>query len=163
VADERQGLVALKERLKQPSPDDVVGAVFAFTDNALFSNDRYMLQSFFHSLREQDDFRDLLANFEFTSGRDIFPFSRTLEAALGRLQMGHRIYASNPDYSSYGMLPDQRAKMKERAEEIFQPQDVDRLRAAAEEFRSFASEWEQSAKDRKGSGRLREPAGSDEQ
>jgi hypothetical protein len=156
------GLAALKDRLNRPSTDDVVAAVFAYTDNELFSNDRYMLQSFFHGLQERDAFQGLLAGFDFTVGRDVFPFSRTLEAALGRLQMGHRIYAKNPEYTYYGMPADERDKMKERAERIFDPSQVQLLRSAGEEFREFARNWEDQAQARKDGGRLREAAGADE-
>src|SRR5690348_14705414 len=106
-----RGLAALKERLDRPTADDIVASIFAFMDVELFSNDRYLIQSFFHRLRQDPKFSELLSPFDFTRGRDVYPFSRALEAALGRLQLGHRIYAKNPDYAFYGMHENERVEM----------------------------------------------------
>jgi hypothetical protein len=162
MAHQGQSVATLKERLQRPSADDVVAAVFAFAsgEKELFSNDRYMLQSFFYGLYEQERFRRLLTGFDFTTDRDIFPFSRELEAALGRLQMGHRIYAKNPEYTYYGMPPEERQKMEDRASAIFKDDEVELLREAGTAFRSFADEWDKAALAHKG-GRIPEASERD--
>jgi hypothetical protein len=132
--------------LSEQTPDDVVGAIFAFSEEPLFSTDRQMLQAFFFGLAQDERFAPLVGDFEFTDKRDLYPFSRVLEASLGRLQMGKVIYARNPDYDNYGMDEAARTRMKELADEVFSGDEQELLREAARELVRHKQEWDEIAK-----------------
>ena len=129
----------LEQFLAQPTPDDVVGAVFAFSGVDRIPSDRRKLQGFFYDLSRDERYASMLEDFEFTSGRDLFPFSRVLEASLGRLQMGKIIYARNPDFDTYGMDSQSRDDMVAIAEQVFNDGEQTLLREAAQRFEEETS------------------------
>ena len=130
--------VGLRAYLNKATPDDVVGAVFAYSGEEVFTSNKRFLQGFFHELAQSEPYHGMLDDFEFSLGRDPYPFSRELEESLGRLQLGKIIYARNPEYDHYGMTDEGRLNMQAIAERVFDSGELMLLQEAADEFRRQA-------------------------
>jgi hypothetical protein len=140
----------LDELLTRVTADDVIGAIFAYSGESRFTTERQALQEFFYRLSKDDQFASLFDEFDFTEDRDLYPFSRVLEATLGRLQMGKVIYARNPDYDSYGMDDASRERMRDLAQEIFSKEQQELLMAAGQELARQSEQWEKRTKQDEG-------------
>lgn len=120
--------------INKPAVDDVVAAIIAYSQLEIFSSNRKEFHGLFRSLKADSDFNEVLEDVVFSEGADLFPFSRTLENTLVRLQLGGLIYAKNPEYDKYGMTPEARAKTLEKAEKRFSKQQLNSLKKAGRLF-----------------------------
>lgn len=125
---------SLDALLKQPTPQDVIGAVFAYSELDVFSSDRKQLHSFMRLKRNAEGAK-LLEPFIFSEGVDLFPFSRLLESVLLQLQLGGWLSAKNPEFDRFGMTPETRETIKKKALERFSPDDVALLKKLGDDFR----------------------------
>jgi len=132
--------------IAEPTVDDVVGAVFAFSGTEWISSDRRLLQSFFFKLMSDERLGALADEFEFSTDRGLFPFSRVLAGSLARLQMGKIIFARNPDFDSYGMHQEGRQAMQAISERVFSTQQQELLKEAAAAFVEYASQWQEESR-----------------
>ena len=121
--------------INKPAIDDVLAVTIAYSNLEIFSSNRKDLHAFFRSLKADPDFNELLEDVVFSEGADLFPFSRTLENTLVRLQLGRLIYSKNPEYDRYGMTPAARAKTLENAKKRFSQQQLKSLEKAGRLFR----------------------------
>jgi hypothetical protein len=115
-----------------PLVDDVVGAVFVYSNSEKVSSDLRMLQSFFYELAADPEYQELMRDFEFSADRYPFPFSHDLEPALGRLQNRKIINAHNPAFDWYGIEDEGRQRMMLRIERKFDEDQQELLRRAGE-------------------------------
>ena len=125
----------IAEVLNRPAVDDVIATVFAYSELEIFPSDRQRLHNFFRELKDNAVLGDLLGQVIFSRGADLFPFSRTLESCLVRMQLGGLIYARNPEYDKYGMTNEARKRALQKAKQRFSPEELDKLRAAGDRMR----------------------------
>lgn len=144
MATQERDFVA--EHIAEPTVDDVVGAVFAYSGVDWISSDRRLLQSFFYKLASDERLGTLSDDFEFSTDRGLFPFSRVLAGSLARLQMGKIIFARNPDFDSYGMHNEGREAMQTIAERVFDSQQQQLLKEAATAFVEYAQRWQDKSR-----------------
>lgn len=111
----------LIELLSLPTLDDVVAGVFAAANEPEFTSNTAQLHQFFSELAIQPDLpgdvRDLLEDVSFRAGQWC-KFSRELERALMRLQVGGLLSARNPDFTVFEMNEGQRERANKRIERM---------------------------------------------
>lgn len=122
--------------LKQPTPQDVIGAIFAYSGLDTFQSDRKQLHRF---IREEKKGKgaELLEPFIFSEGVDLYPFSRPLESVLMQLQLGGWLSAKNPEYDRFGMTEEIRDDIRKKVSERFSPEHLDILKKIGQDFREF--------------------------
>jgi len=122
--------------LKQPTPQDVIGAIFAYSGLDTFLSDRKQLHRF---IREEKKGKgaELLEPFVFSEGVDLYPFSRLLESVLMQLQLGGWLSAKNPEYDRFGLTDDIRNDIQEKISQRFSPEKLSVLQKIGQEFRDF--------------------------
>ena len=126
--------IDLSTLLKRPTPQDVIGAIFAYSGLDAFPSDREKLHKFIR-LEKAGDGAELLEPFVFSEGVDLYPFSRLLESVLMQLQLGGWLSAKNPEYDRFGLTEDIRKDIKEKARERFSPEQLAVLEKIGKEFR----------------------------
>ena len=104
------------ENINQPSPQDILGAIIAYSEVETFPSDRRKIHDFIRGMKEDPQNQPVLAGFVFSEGADLYPFSRTLENTLVHLQLGGILFAKNPEFEMLGMTDEGRGKMKKGAE-----------------------------------------------
>ena len=122
--------------LKRPTPQDVIGAIFAYSELETFPSDRKALHQFMR-LEKAGDGVELLEPFVFSEGVDLYPFSRLFESVLMQLQLGGWLSAKNPEYDRFGLTEDKRKDIKETVNERFSPKQLSVLEKIGKEFRDF--------------------------
>jgi hypothetical protein len=131
----------LQELLSRPTLDDVVAGVLAASEMENIPSRKAGLHKFFQETFMRDDlpadFNGLLDPLSFAAG-DWCPFSRELEAALMRLQIGRLISASNPDYRWLSMSAPQRERAMARIERLPGVADKEFIVSAARRFKETA-------------------------
>jgi len=120
--------------LKRPTPQDVIGAIFAYSGLETFPSDRKELHQFIR-LEKAGDGVELLEPFVFSEGVDLYPFSRLLESVLMQLQLGGWLSAKNPEYDHFGLTGDKRKDIKKKVNERFSPKQLSVLEKIGKEFR----------------------------
>lgn len=121
--------------VNEPSVDDVLATIVAYSRLGIFPSDRKRLHDFVRSVKGDPELNELLSTVVFSEGADLFPFSRTLESALVRLQLGGLFFAKNPEYDKYGMTDEARAKTLRRAKSRFTEPQIRALEGAGRLFR----------------------------
>ena len=122
------------------SPDDVIGAIIAYSELQEFTSEKRKLHKIMKSLVENYKEKDpslLLDEFIF-SQEDIYPFSKLLEGVLIRLQIPDIITADNPTYERYRMDDSSRTFMKKNAENLFNAFQLSIIKKMATEFKKEA-------------------------
>ncbi len=122
------------------SPDDVIGAIIAYSELEKFTSEKSKFHRIIKSLL--DNYKDRVSNLlleEFIfSQEDIYPFSKLLESVLIRLQIPNIITADNPTYERYRMENSSRTFMKNNAENLFSPSQLSIIKEMANEFKKKA-------------------------
>lgn len=125
----------LDEIINQPSPQDILGAIIAYSGLEIFPSERQHLHAFIRNMKEEmPDAAAILSRFVFSKGADLYPFSRTLENSLVHLQLGGIIYAKNPEFDRLGMTGEAQVKMKENASKRFDNQSRQLLEKIGKAF-----------------------------
>ena len=122
--------------LKRPTPQDVIGAIFAYSGLETFPSDRKELHRFIRE-KKRGEGAELLDSFVFSEGVDLYPFSRLFESVLMQLQLGGWLSAKNPEYDRFGLTEDKRKEIKEKVNERFSPKQLSVLEKIGKEFRDF--------------------------
>lgn len=130
--------VNLDTLLKQPTPQDVIGAIIAYSGLETFPSDRKLLHDFIRSKKEGDG-AELLEPFVFSEGVDLFPFSRLLESVLMQLQLGGWLSAKNPEYNRFGLTAPTREDIKNKISKRFSPEQLSVLERIGKEFKASLS------------------------
>jgi len=122
--------------LRRPTPQDVIGAIFAFSELVTFPSDRKLLHKF---MREKKGGRTakLLEPFVFSEGVDLYPFSRLLESVLMQLQLGGWLSAKNPEYERFGITDAIRDDIKKKVENRFSKEELEILKETGGDFRQL--------------------------
>jgi len=127
--------------LSLPTLDDLVAGVFAASDEAEFTSNTAVLHEFFCELASEpdlpDDIRDLFDDVSFRAGY-WSRFSRELEGAPMRLQVGGLLSARDPDFAVFEMHEAQRWRARQRVDQLPQ-EDRDFVERAARRFRASVS------------------------
>lgn len=131
-----QEIKDLDTLLKRPTPQDVIGAIFAYSELETFPSDRKALHQFIR-LEKAGDGVELLEPFVFSEGVDLYPFSRLFESVLMQLQLGGWLSAKNPEYERFGLTKDIRKDIKEKVRGRFSPEQLCVLEKIGGEFRDF--------------------------
>ena len=97
-----QDTIDLDALLKKPTPQDVIGTIFAYSGLTTFRSNRERLHRFIREKKIKGAV-ELLDPFVFSEGVDLFPFSRLFENVLMQLQLGGWLSAKNPEYEKFGM------------------------------------------------------------
>jgi hypothetical protein len=134
--EEMSSTTDLDALLKRPTPQDVIGAIFAYSELEAFPSDRKKLHGFMR-LKKDGEGADLLAPFVFSDGVDLYPFSRLLESVLMQLQLGGWLSAKNPEYNRFGLTSDIREDIKEKVSRRFSPEQLSVLKRLGKEFGDF--------------------------
>ncbi len=122
--------------LKQPTPQDVIGAVFAYSNVDTFPSNRKWLHRFVQE-KKKGEGAELLEPFVFSDGVDLYPFSRLLESVLMQLQLGGWLSAKNPEYDRFGMTGKTRKDIKKKVGERFSQEQLVVLEKIGQDFREF--------------------------
>jgi dUTP pyrophosphatase len=130
-----QETVDLDILLEHPTPQDVIGAIFAYSELETFPSDRKALHEFIH-LEKAGDGAELLEPFVFSEG-DLYPFSRLFESALMQLQLGRWIFTKGPRYDRFILTEANRTDLKERVNKRFSPKQLSVLEKIGKEFRDY--------------------------
>ncbi len=131
-----QETVDLDALLKRFTPQDVIGAIFAYSGLETFPSDRKQLHRFI--LQEKTgEGAELLEPFVFSEGVDLYPFSRLLESVLMQLQLGGWLSAKNPEYDRFGLTDDIRNDIQEKISQRFSPEQLSTLQKIGQEFQDF--------------------------
>ena len=128
--------IDLDTLLKIPTPQDVIGAIFAYSELGAFPSDRKKLHGFMR-LKKAGDGAELLEPFVFSEGVDLYPFSRLLESVLMQLQLGGWLSALNPAYDHFGLTRKIRGDIKKKVSERFSSEELSVLERIGKEFRDF--------------------------
>jgi len=126
----------LDNLLKRFTPQDVVGAIFAYSDLDTFPSERKQLHKFIQE-KKRGEGAELLEPFVFSEGVDLYPFSRPLESVLMQLQLGGWLSAKNPEYDRFGMTEQIRDDIRKKVSERFSPEHLDILKKIGQDFREF--------------------------
>jgi hypothetical protein len=86
---------------KAVSPDDVIASIFSFLPSK-FSNNPKIIHKKLFELKQNKDYNNLLADFEFINHYD-YPYSPLLSRVLNRLQETRLLSSLNPSYDIYEM------------------------------------------------------------
>ena len=97
--------------IKRSTPQDIIAAIFAYSDLKTFTNDQRRIQTFVHE-NKIGEFAELLKPFVFSEGVDVYPYSRLLESVLTGLRLGGIIFTWSPKEDSYNMEEGIRNKEK---------------------------------------------------
>jgi len=124
--------------LKRPTPQDVVGAIFAYSGLETFPSDREKLHRFMRETK-QGEGAELLEPFVFSEGVDIYPFSRLLESVLMQLQLGGWLSAKNPEYNRFGLTKPVRDDIKQKVSGRFSLEQLSILEGIGKRFRDFVA------------------------
>jgi hypothetical protein len=119
--------------LKQFTPQDVIGAIFAYSELETFSSDRKRIHKFIQE-KKVGEGQELLEQFIFSEGVDLYPFSRLLESVLMQLQLGGWLSAKNPEYERFGLTDEIKEDIKEKVKERFSSQQLAVLRKIGQDF-----------------------------
>lgn len=122
--------------LKRFTPQDVIGAIFAYSGLETFPSDREQLHQFIRQEKTGEG-AELLEPFVFSEGVDLYPFSRLLESVLMQLQLGGWLSAKNPEYDRFGLTDDIRNDIQEKISQRFSPEKLSVLQKIGQEFRDF--------------------------
>lgn len=125
--------------LKKPTPQDVIAAIFAYSELDTFPSNREQLHKFIRE-KKGGEGAELVEPFVFSEGVDLFPFSRLLESVLMQLQLGGWLSAKNPEYDRFGMTDEIRNDIKKKVDERFPPEQLATLKKIGEDFRGFIEE-----------------------
>ena len=131
-----QETIDLDKLLKRFSPQDVIGAIFAFSDLDTFTSDRRLLHKFIREHKEGKG-AELLDAFVFSEGVDLYPFSRRLESVLMGLQLGGWLSAKNPEFNRFDLPEEIRMDIKTKIKNRFSKEQVDTLKEIGQDFREF--------------------------
>lgn len=119
--------------ISSPTPQDVIGAIFAYSNLETFPSDRKRLHNFIRR-EKTGDAAELLEPLVFSKGVDLYPFSRLLESVLMQLQLGGWLSAKNPEYDRFGMTEETRNMVIERIREVFSPGQLATLEKVGRDF-----------------------------
>lgn len=119
--------------LKRFTPQDVIGAIFAYSGLDTFPSDRKLLHRFIQGEKKGEG-AELLEPFVFSEGVDLYPFSRLLESVLMQLQLGGWLSAKNPEYEKFGMTEKIREDIKKKVRERFSPEQLAALEKVGHDF-----------------------------
>ena len=123
--------------LNQFTPQDVIGAIFAYSGLETFPSDRQKLHKFIRDKKVEG--KELLEPFVFSEGVDLFPFSRLLESVFMQLQLAGCLSAKNPEYERFGLTDAIRERIKEKTEQRFNRTQLQLLEKIGQDFgREFA-------------------------
>jgi len=131
-----QEAVNLDTLLKRPTPQDVIGAIFAYSGLETFPSERKQLHKFIRE-EKRGEGAELLEPFVFSEGVDLYPFSRPLESVLMQLQLGGWLSAKNPEYDRFGVTKRIREDIKKKVGKRFSPEQLSVLQKIGQEFRDF--------------------------
>ena len=120
--------------LKQFTPQDVIGAIFAYSDLDTFPSERKQLHKFIQE-KKRGEGAEFLESFVFSKGVDLYPFSRLLESVLMQLQLGGWLSAKNPEYERFGTTGKIRKDIKEKVRERFSSEQLAILEKIGQDFR----------------------------
>ena len=109
--------------LKRPTPQDVIATILAYSDLDIFPSNRKKLHSFIKQEKEGEG-KQILKEFIFSQGVDLFPFSRLLESVVMQLQLGGCLSAKNPEYVNLGITAEKREEIKQKAQERFSAEEL---------------------------------------
>ena len=127
----------LTELLAHPTLDDLMAGVFVGTGRRTLPSNRACIHEFFQEFSQRDDlpedFQAMMSDVSFSAG-DWYPFSREVEAALMRLQIGRLVSMNNPDYRSLTISVDQEQRIRTSLERL-PGEDREFISQAAKEFR----------------------------
>lgn len=120
-----------------PTLDDLVAGVFAAAEQPEFTSNTAQLHEFFSEIANEPDLpsdvKNLLEDVSFRAGQWC-AFSRELERALMRLQVGGLLSARNPDFTVFEMNDSQRARANKRIEQL-PKEDQEFVQREARRFR----------------------------
>ena len=136
-----QETIDLDTLLKRPTPQDVIGAIFAYSGRDTFPSDRKRLHKFIQE-KKSGEGAELLEPFVFSEGVDLYPFSRLLESVLMQLQLGGWLSAKNPEYERFGMTLKIRKDIKEKVKGRFSSEQRGILEKIGQDFSEEFTEEE---------------------
>lgn len=122
--------------LKRFTPQDVIGAIFAYSNLDTFPSERKQLHKFIQE-EKRGEGAELLEPFLFSEGVDLYPFSRPLESVLMQLQLGGWLSAKNPEYDRFGMTEEIRDDIREKVSGRFSREQLTTLEKIGQDFRQF--------------------------
>lgn len=125
------------------SPMDVVSNVLVRSKVEEVPSDRKFLQTFFMTMKEQDNVSSLLEDFAFSEA-DIYPFSRELESLLTLLQLGGVIIMENPKFSKFRVNQKVREKILRKASGKFDERQQELLDELGQEFKKAVNTFQQT-------------------
>ena len=128
--------VDLDTLLKKPTPQDVIGAILAYSELPTFPSDRERLHKFIRDKKGAEG-AELLEPFVFSEGVDLFPFSRLLESVLMGLQLGGWLSAKNPEFDRFELPIENRTDIKKKVGERFSGEQLTILKKIGQDFREF--------------------------
>ena len=125
--------------LNQFTPQDVIGAIIAYSGVDAFPSDRQKLHNFVR-LEKSGDGAELLKQFVFSKDVDTYPFSMLLESVLMQLQLGRWLSAMNPEYNHFGLTDQIREDIKTKVKERFSPEELIILEKIGKRFKIFVDQ-----------------------
>lgn len=131
-----QETIDLDNLLKRFTPQDVIGAILAYSELPTFPSDRERLHKFIREQKKGGG-AELLDAFVFSEGVDLYPFSRLLESVLMGLQLGGWLSAKNPEFDRFELPEKSRADIEKKVGERFSPDQLDILKKIGRDFQEF--------------------------
>jgi len=126
----------LDKLLNRFTPQDVIGAIFAYSGIDTFSSDRKLLHKFIREQKKGGG-AELLESFVFSEGVDLYPFSRLLESVLMGLQLGGWLSAKNPEFNRFELPGENRMDIKAKVDKRFSEEQIATLKKIGQDFRKF--------------------------
>jgi len=126
----------LDKLLKRFTPQDVIGAILAYSELPTFPSDRERLHKFIREQKKGGG-AELLDAFVFSEGVDLYPFCRLLESVLMGLQLGGWLSAKNPEFDRFELPEPNRTDIKEKVGERFSREQLIMLKKIGQDFREF--------------------------
>jgi len=126
----------LDKLLKRFTPQDVIGAILAYSELPTFPSDRERLHKFIREQKKGGG-AELLGAFVFSEGVDLYPFSRLLESVLMGLQLGGWLSAKNPEFDRFELPGPNRTDIKKKVGERFSGEQLTILKKIGQDFREF--------------------------
>ena len=117
------------------SPDDFLAALYLYSDIEEFTSNKEKIHSAIKELIETFSSRvgDLTEEFVF-SERESFPFSKTVEHVLMRLQLSNVIISENPRFYKYRVNNSIKNLLKKEIEKHLGREEVVLLKEMSKEF-----------------------------
>jgi hypothetical protein len=119
------------------SPDDLLAGIYLYSGKKKFTSNKAKIHSVMKTLVSKHcrDAGHIADDFVFSEG-DIFPFSKTLENAIMRLQLSSILIAENPSYYKYSINDDIRREIIEEIERHFEEPEIALIKKMSKEFAS---------------------------